>query len=87
MDIQDQWPGGPGQADFAHLAIYWNGCVDGFLLLALCMMGVKRSVGHTDKEGALQNGPAFRAGAGVFCINEKTNIGYTDMKRLTSVFP
>ena len=56
MDIQDQWPGGPGQADFAHLAIYWNGCVDGFLLLALCMMGIKRSVGHTDKEGALQNG-------------------------------
>ena len=37
MEIQDQWPGGPGQADFAHLAIYWNGCVDGFLLLALCM--------------------------------------------------
>ena len=42
MDIQDQWPGGPGQADFEHQAICMNGCGD----VALCMMGVKRSVGQ-----------------------------------------
>ena len=35
MDIQDQWPCGPGQSDFAHLAIYMNGCGDDFSLLVL----------------------------------------------------
>jgi hypothetical protein len=64
-----------------------NGCGNGFLLLALCWISVKRSVGHSDKGGARQNCPAFRTVARVFRINERINIGFADTKRIKAEFP